>query len=210
MGQVITSCTDPSHVALTFNDGPLDWTQELIGTLDAAGHKATFFVNGNTVRDYVSTVSNMESGGHQVASHTWDGNVDLTTLSFDGLKTQMCQTESILLAALGYVPKAMRPPFLSYNSTTLRDLGTLGYRVISIDIDTLDDEFQATNPSISEQNYVDGYNAGGSLSLMHDIYQNTVETIVPYVINFLATKGKKSVTVAQCLGETKVSASKLV
>ena len=80
----------------------------------------------------------------------------------------------------------------------------------SIDIDTLDDEYYATSPGTAEQNYVDGFDAGGSLSLMHDIYQTTVGTVVPYVLTFLGPngKGKTSVTVAECLGETVVSTLK--
>jgi peptidoglycan/xylan/chitin deacetylase (PgdA/CDA1 family) len=166
--------------------------------------------NWGYIYHYASTLARVVSGNHQIASHTWSGTADLTTLSLDGLKSEICQLETAFQSLIGYVPKAMRPPFLSYNATTLNDLGNMGYRVISIDIDTLDDEYQATSPATAEQNYIDGYNAGGSLSLMHDIYQNTVETIVPYVINFLATKGKKSVTVAECLGETFVSTLELV
>ena len=45
-GQLITKCTTPGVVALTFDDGPFQYTQDIVNKLTAAGHRATFFQNG--------------------------------------------------------------------------------------------------------------------------------------------------------------------
>lgn len=45
-GQVITKCSAPGYLALAFDDGPYQYTQKLIDTLDAGGAKGTFFVTG--------------------------------------------------------------------------------------------------------------------------------------------------------------------
>lgn len=47
VGQVITSCTVPGTVALTFDDGPFDYTNKAMNLLKAAGFHATFFLNGD-------------------------------------------------------------------------------------------------------------------------------------------------------------------
>jgi peptidoglycan/xylan/chitin deacetylase (PgdA/CDA1 family) len=46
VGTIITACTVPNTFALTFDDGPFQYTDELLDTLAAAGVKSTFFVNG--------------------------------------------------------------------------------------------------------------------------------------------------------------------
>jgi hypothetical protein len=45
-GQVITKCSSSGVLALAFDDGPYQYTQTLIDTLNAGGAKGTFFVTG--------------------------------------------------------------------------------------------------------------------------------------------------------------------
>jgi peptidoglycan/xylan/chitin deacetylase (PgdA/CDA1 family) len=73
VGQIITSCTVAGTVALTFDDGPFIYTDQAIDLLNAAGFKATFFVNGlnwGSISDFASTLSRMRASGHQIGSHT--------------------------------------------------------------------------------------------------------------------------------------------
>jgi peptidoglycan/xylan/chitin deacetylase (PgdA/CDA1 family) len=73
VGQVIYSCTVPGTVALTFDDGPYDYTIDLLNELEAAGHRVTFFQNGQNygyIYDYATTLQRQIAGGHQIGSHT--------------------------------------------------------------------------------------------------------------------------------------------
>lgn len=88
---VITSCRVPGTVAMTFDDGPYKFTNQLLDHLKQAGVKATFFVNGHNIGDiyqYDWIVKRAYHEGHQIASHTW-GHADLTTLSYDQIHNQM-------------------------------------------------------------------------------------------------------------------------
>lgn len=74
-GQIISSCTVPGVVALTFDDGVSEYTENLLNQLQAspAGHKVTFFVNGDNyspIYSHNSTVRRMFTDGHQIGSHT--------------------------------------------------------------------------------------------------------------------------------------------
>ena len=51
-GQVITKCSSPGVLALAFDDGPYQYTQTLVDTLNAAGAKGTFFVTGTLYGKY--------------------------------------------------------------------------------------------------------------------------------------------------------------
>jgi peptidoglycan/xylan/chitin deacetylase (PgdA/CDA1 family) len=73
VGTVIDKCTVAGKVALTFDDGPSIYTEQLLDILKAGGQKATFFVNGqnyDNIYNYASTIQRMVTEGHQVASHT--------------------------------------------------------------------------------------------------------------------------------------------
>jgi peptidoglycan/xylan/chitin deacetylase (PgdA/CDA1 family) len=73
-GSIIQSCTVPGVFALTFDDGPFMYTEQVLDTLAASGVKATFFLNGKnygSIYDYTSTVQRMITDGHQVGSHTY-------------------------------------------------------------------------------------------------------------------------------------------
>lgn len=45
-GIVYTKCAKPGVLALAFDDGPYQYTQKLVDTLNAAGAKGTFFMTG--------------------------------------------------------------------------------------------------------------------------------------------------------------------
>lgn len=73
VGINIFSCTQDGTVALTFDDGPFHYTEELLDSLADAGYSATFFINGEnwgSIDEYQSTIIRAVSEGHQIASHT--------------------------------------------------------------------------------------------------------------------------------------------
>lgn len=73
-GSVYFGCTTPGTVALTFDDGPFAYTDQVLDTLANAGMSATFFLNGQNwanINDYAATVERMDNEGHQVGSHTY-------------------------------------------------------------------------------------------------------------------------------------------
>lgn len=72
-GVNLISCTKPGTIALTYDDGPFDFTSTLLATLAPTKHKVTFFVNGANyapIAGYASVVQAAVKAGHQIASHT--------------------------------------------------------------------------------------------------------------------------------------------
>ncbi|SPO07431.1 related to deacetylase [Cephalotrichum gorgonifer] len=201
---VIASCTKPGVVALTFDDGPFDYTESVLDQFAAAGFKATFFVNGDNfgnIYDHASTVQRAVAEGHQIGSHTWS-HPDIATLSSSALEEQMSKLDDALADIIGKTPTYMRPPFFSWNSQNLATLGALGYKVIHADVDTLDWQFDYP---ASIANFNNGIDAGGSIVLAHDVHAGTVNTLVPAMIASLKARGLKSVTVGECIGDAPVN-----
>lgn len=104
----------------------------------------------------------------------------------------MTKLEDEFIKILGKFPIYMRPPYLSYNTQTLKVLGELGYKVIDADIDTLDWQHNAPHAVGHSLELFSGrlWN-GGSIVLMHDIHRSTVENLVPLVIKRLLQSGKR-------------------
>ncbi|KAH8595067.1 hypothetical protein B0O99DRAFT_623107 [Bisporella sp. PMI_857] len=203
-GTAILSCTVPGTVALTFDDGPYIYTDGVLNQLNAAGIKATFFVNGQNfgnIYDFASVIRRIVNEGHQVASHTWS-HADLVTLDAAGIASQMSQLDTAFTNIIGKTPTYMRPPYFSYNNFVLSTLGGLGYHVIRADIDTLDWQYN-TPQTIGEsvRLFEAGLNSGKSLPLSHDVHPNTASTLVPAMIRAIQARGLRGVTVGECLGD---------
>ncbi|KAF2671715.1 glycoside hydrolase/deacetylase [Microthyrium microscopicum] len=198
-GQVITSCTVPTTVALTFDDGPHTYTEELLDKLKVAGFRATFFVNGNNygkIEDHASTLKRMITEKHQVGSHTWS-HADLGASDATTVGLQMTQLETSFMNILGYMPYYMRPPFLSTSAIALDVLAQLKYVVMNVDIDTLDwANLSPDTVHYGFSNYTAAFNNNGRISLSHDPLIDTVQTLVPQIITFLQGKGMKCMNLA--------------
>lgn len=111
----------------------------------------------------------------------------------------------------------MRPPAGSYDDTSLKVLGDLGYKIILWDIDSNDWKYcDAPGISHEQKNYknvIEKDNKSskpkGHIALHHDVYQKTAEELVPWIISYIKSKKHyKFVTVAECIGNTKGSAYK--
>lgn len=76
VGQIITQCTQPGTFAITFDDGPYIYTDQILDILKNNGVKATFFVNGQNWGDINDPVNSARvrraiNEGHQIGSHTY-------------------------------------------------------------------------------------------------------------------------------------------
>lgn len=63
--------TSRKVVALTFDDGPSDKTDDILAVLKDADIKATFFLAGSAMEQYPAETERIVAAGHQIANHTW-------------------------------------------------------------------------------------------------------------------------------------------
>jgi len=203
--RVISSCTVPNTVALTFDDGPYIWLQNISDTLTAAGAKGTFFFNGNNWDciydpDVVPRVLYAFNQGHQLCSHTWS-HPDLTTLSWDQINNQMWLIEEALQKITGTYPAFLRPPYGNYNDLVLQAGAVRNQTIIMWDFDSGDST--GSTPAQSQAAY-DAFIAtqprpSTLLALNHETYITTVQEVLPYAIQKLQAAGYNLVTLAECL-----------
>ncbi|XP_006455673.1 hypothetical protein AGABI2DRAFT_180621 [Agaricus bisporus var. bisporus H97] len=205
LARVVRSCTKDKVAALTFDDGPTDYTIIAEYLLTKAGAKGTFFVNGalwGCIYDQrrADTVKILYDRGHQIGSHTWS-HPDLTLLSRDEIVPEMTRSHVAIERITGASPAFMRPPYGEYNSLVQEVAASLGETIALWDLDPED----TTDKDVAYQRkqYDDAVNrkVKNVLSLQHDIKSQTVYLVLPYVIKKLQDAGYKLVTLAECLGE---------
>ncbi|KAF3767258.1 family 4 carbohydrate esterase, partial [Cryphonectria parasitica EP155] len=208
-GQIITSCSVPGTVALTFDDGPWRYTSDLLDLLEREEARATFFVCGGNMADAQLTgyghprlLRRMLAAGHQVGSHTW-AHPDLATTGEREARRQMWRNEQALVGILGLLPTYFRPPYLSWAPETLDLMAVLGYHVVSLDVDTRDWEGDYDAARRNFETALEGLDPDSSsrLVLAHDIHERTVYELAEFMITEAREKGYDLVTVGECLGD---------
>lgn len=113
---------------------------------------------------------------------------------------EMQKVEQAFVNIFGKKPTYMRPPYLATGGQVLSTMRTLGYKVITDDVDAGD--WNNKTPQQSQQEFINaGAGGNGHIPLMHETYQSTVEVLVPWLINWAKQNNLKLVTVADCLGD---------
>ncbi|KAI0879716.1 carbohydrate esterase family 4 protein [Hypoxylon argillaceum] len=215
-GVGIYDCVNDGDIAVTFDDGPWNYTNDLLDKLASYQAKATFFITGTNLHKgmindpstpWPSVIQRMAAEGHQIASHTWshENYSQLTTTQF---QNQIYWNEIAFNDILGYFPTYMRPPYsICPTNTCGSQLATLGYHVVYFDLDTEgylnDDPVDIQNSKDIWDDTVPGTNPcrNNFLQIEHDIHYQTVYNLTDYVLTSLFKSGYRSVTVGQCLGD---------
>ncbi|KAL2260412.1 hypothetical protein VTK26DRAFT_5581 [Humicola hyalothermophila] len=201
-GVVIQRCANPGMLALAYDDGPYQYTSQLVDILDRGGAKGTFFWTGTLygcIYNQADAVKKTFASGHQVASHTWTHR-GLSGLSANDIRTEMTRVEDALVNLVGVKPAYMRPPYLDTGGQTLSVMRDMGYKVITNDVDAGD--WNNLSPQQSQQVFQQAGAGGlGHIPLMHETYASTVNTLTPWLINWANQNNLRLVTVAECLGD---------
>ncbi|HEY5285680.1 MAG TPA: polysaccharide deacetylase family protein [Solirubrobacteraceae bacterium] len=186
-----------NELALTFDDGPGPYTQQLVATLDRLHVHATFFAIGDQEQYFSAGTSAEVKSGDAIGDHT-ETHPMMASLSahdqYEELFDQMAQIEVVG----GRRPRLFRPPYGSFDTTTFKELHHLHLLMILWSVDTSD----YTLPGVSA--IVHTALAGakpGAIILMHDGGGNREETIkaLPAIVAGLRKRGLHPVTVPQLL-----------
>ncbi|MET8143870.1 polysaccharide deacetylase family protein [Sphaerisporangium sp. NPDC005288] len=189
------ACAHAKCVALTFDDGPFDYTGAVLDALARHNARATFFVVGQMVTPATAPLlRRMVAEGHQLGNHSWD-HPALTSLSRDGLRGQLDRTQQVVRSITGVTMRLMRPPYGSTDGKVAEETGRAGLAQILWDLDTLDwrdrdSALVARRASAARP---------GSVVLLHDIHRTTMEAL-PHLLADLSAKGYTFVTVSELYG----------
>ncbi|MEU8248017.1 polysaccharide deacetylase family protein [Nonomuraea sp. NPDC048916] len=193
------NCRREKCVALTFDDGPGDYTAKLLDLLRSRHAKATFFVLGQMVAaDPHNLARRIVDEGHEIGNHSWS-HPPLTALTDEQIRTELTQTGDLIRRLTGVRMQMMRPPYGATDDRVAAETRREGLAQILWSLDTLDWRDRASSVVARRA----GLAKPGEIVLMHDIHRTTVEA-VPEVLDTLAKKGYRFVTVSELYGGTPV------
>jgi peptidoglycan/xylan/chitin deacetylase (PgdA/CDA1 family) len=189
--------TKGNEVALTFDDGPGPYTQQLVTELNKLGVRATFFAIGDEER-YFSPGTQLElRSGDVVGNHT-ESHPMMASLSAHDQYEQLFEQIARIELLDGPRPQLFRPPYGSFNATTFKLLHKLHLLMVLWSTDTEDYTLPGV-PAIV-QNALAGAHPG-AIILMHDGGGDRSETIaaLPAIIAGLHKKGLHPVTIPRLM-----------
>ncbi|KAF8909337.1 hypothetical protein CPB84DRAFT_1673746, partial [Gymnopilus junonius] len=166
---VITRCTVPDTVALTFDDGPFNYIYNISNTLKANSAIATFFFNGCIYsRENVERVKYVFEQGHQVASHTWS-HPELD----EPMVSVLYATDKALqrITITGAVPAFMRPPYGNYDRNVLDLIGARQQSAVTWDFDSGDSTGVSTSKRKALYSKVANRHPSTVLALNHETHR---------------------------------------
>lgn len=182
---------DPNQkmIALTYDDGPGIYTEDIVKCLKENQAKATFFVLGCNIDKHKQALIAADQIGCEIGNHTYN-HVMLHTLSADRIEKEINDTDKKIKKIMGEKATIMRPPGGVVDDAVQQ---TVGKPIIMWSIDTRDWEHRNANKTIS---IVMNQVQDGDIILMHDIHKATRDasmTLIPR----LRREGYQLVTVSE-------------
>lgn len=180
------------RVALTFDDGPSDYTPDVLKVLKRKHVKATFFMLGQQVASYPTYARRVLAQGHEVANHSYDH--DLLPSGSNIRHATRTITE-----VTGFRPCLFRPPYGAVSGSLKKSAKDDDMKVVNWDVDTTDWKLPGSAAIAST---IVHQSRSGSIVLMHDgggPRSGTVDALAD-AIGGLRKRGFEFVTVSELLG----------
>ncbi len=196
--------TTKKIVALTFDDGPSEYTKDILTILEKYNIKATFFVIGENVSRYPEILKRISENGHIIGNHSFS-HTRFTTLSEKIIEEELKKTNEIIYKLTGVSPTLFRPPYGVCSNSAVKIIKQLGYKII-VWSSAADDYSPLTTPEKIKDDLLKRVKPGGII-LLHDsappqeVYQNRFQTVkaLPEVIKMLKKEGYNFLTIPELL-----------
>ncbi|MBQ0001319.1 MAG: polysaccharide deacetylase family protein [Clostridiales bacterium] len=175
-------------IALTFEDGPSEFTRPILDALAENGARATFFLQGSHLDDDPSVASLIAEAGHELGNHGYT-HFNFAELNLTDSSAEVDGVDEVLgLVDLG--TSLLRPPYDSMNAELA---GITRKAIILWSIDSQDTSLTGAQ-EIADQ--VIASAADGGIILMHDSSSLTAEA-VKLLVPALQKEGYTFMTVTE-------------
>jgi peptidoglycan/xylan/chitin deacetylase (PgdA/CDA1 family) len=180
-------------VALTFDDGPSEYTEGFLDVLRRERVPGTFFEIGQEMPGREGTMRRILREGSEIGDHT------MNHVEYPGY-SQIAGAAARIRAYTRFEPCLFRPPGGAVDSSIVATAGGLGMETILWDVDPTD---WATPGSAAVYSRIVGAAQPGSIILMHDGGGDRSGTLaaLPRIIDTLRGRGYGFATVSRLLGQ---------
>ena len=182
-------------IALTFDDGPSDYTGLILEILYRYGARATFCIIGRTANGRQSVIRRIVEYGSEVLGHSWNHR-RFTEIDADELTWQILDTSNLIYRITGQrPPRLMRPPYGDIDDDARLVAERLGYSFLMWSLDPRDWEFRDAERVYD--NIMSQIRAG-AIIVLHDTRATTAEAM-ERVIPSLIEQGFQLVTASELI-----------
>lgn len=194
-------CDKLKCVALTFDDGPVPETRDLVKVLREKRAPVTFFALGNNVKAHPGVLKEIAAEGHQVGWHTVTHG-ELPRLSADRVRREVGEGPTSLLQLVGWAPTVFRPPYGAHNAKVdevikANNMANVMWSVDTKDWDKTHIQGEALTQAVISSAVRDS--KPGGIILMHDIHATSRAAAGP-IVDQLTQQGFTLVTVTELPG----------
>jgi peptidoglycan/xylan/chitin deacetylase (PgdA/CDA1 family) len=191
-GLVTNGPRDRKVVALTFDDGPSDYTDDFLRVLREKDVPGTFFEVGQVMPGREAAMRQILAQGSEIGDHTMDH------VEYPGYE-QIAAAARRIEDLTHFRPCLFRPPGGGVDGGVIAAAGSLGMRTVNWDVDPQDWSTPGTGAIYSD---VVSHVQPGSIVLMHDGGGPRGETLaaLPRIIDTLRGRGYRFATVTEILG----------
>ena len=185
------------YIALTFDDGPSEYTPQVLAILKQKGVHATFFNLGNESAGFADLTRQVVADGHELGSHT-NTHQFLPKLDREALRNEITSAADTLRKNSGREVRIMRSPYGAFDAACWSRSADLISCNVIWNIDTLDWKRPGAD-AIKNNVLSNAYN--GAIVLMHDGGGNREQDVqaLPGIIDGLQQAGYKLVTVQELM-----------
>ena len=183
---------DRNVVALSFDDGPSEYTEAFLDVLRAKHAHGTFFEIGQEMPGREDAMRRILREGDEIGDHT------VNHVEFPGY-FQIAGAAARIRSSTHFEPCLFRPPGGAVNSSVVDTAGALGMQTILWDVDPTD---WANPGSGAVYSRIVSAARPGSIILMHDGGGDRSGTLaaLPRIIDTLRGRGYRFATVSELLG----------
>jgi len=188
-----TPAHNQNEIALTFDDGPTEFTEEILDILKKYNAKATFFCIGKHIDKNESVLKRMHNEGHSIGNHTYSHSNFFPFFKIKRMREELVKTSQRISEITGTKVTLFRPPFGVLNTTIVRaatseNLKIIGWNLRSYDGGKTDTKkvLQRIIPNIKK----------GTVVLLHDTRLDST-TILRKVLEEIKAQNLNTVTVNQ-------------
>lgn len=192
-------CNNPSEtekkIALTFDDGPSEFTLEVLELLKKYNATATFFCIGKNIEKHSEILKQVIAEGHLVGNHSYSHSKFFDFYNAKKITEELQKTDALVEKFTSKKINFFRPPYGVTTPSIRRALKITGHQVIGWNIRSLDGGTKNQELILSR---IKKRVSPGGIVLLHDTAPHSV-LVLEQFLQFLQQNNYEVVSVEELL-----------
>ncbi len=180
-------------IAITFDDGPTEFTPKFLELLKKNETKATFFCIGKQIEKYPDIFRKIIEDGHEIGNHTYSHSNKTGFFSTQKMSSEITKNDETILKSGNTKTELYRPPFGITNPNISRAIKKTEKKSIGWNIRSFDTIIE--NPDKITSRIIPKIKPG-SIILLHDTSEKTL-LVLEDLLLFLNRENYNAVTISR-------------